>query len=280
MKPYTLDLMIALQEGEEPTQAWWDARYEWATRRAGGMPPEVAGNPPVTIREQEDPDNGDRFACVTITMPEGTGLGRTTELAHMLTSTLTAEGFTMRQGGKRVEIIPGEPTGPLEASFGGTEYTEARVCSGRCLACVFASEHRIGCCGEGSAFSLADIGSILLQGDEELARRVLALPGELDGVKWHPYLAGGACVFHDPSCGCTLPPDRMPLQCRTYLCYPDKLLTPDLAVDYGGFVDALEEEEMFVEEHMREQGGVDFDSPLDQIKEAAAKAFAAWKAGT
>lgn len=107
---------------------------------------------------------------------------------------------------------------------------------------------------------------------------MLALPGERDDTTWRPYLKGGACQFHDPSCGCTLPPDRMPLQCRTYLCAPDLLLPAHLAADYPGYVEALEEAETFVEDHMYFESGVDFRSPPPALKEAAAKAFAAWAA--
>ena len=277
---YTIDIMIALEEGEKPTKAWWAQRMAEGFKRAGGFPPEVAAPDRVDVTQQTDPDSGERFALASWPLPLGTSLGRTRELAHMLTSVLHAEGNTIRADGKREDHIPGEELGPPTAEMGGTDYSEARAYSHRCLTCVFASDHRIGCCGEGCAFSLADVGAILLDGGDEMIAGVLALPGEMDGVKWHPYLAGGKCVFHDPSCGCTLSRNRMPLQCRTYLCAPERLLPPELLVDYEPYVDSLEEAEAFIEEHMREVSGVEFGSPLDAIREAARKAFAAWKAGT
>jgi hypothetical protein len=196
----------------------------------------------------------------------------------MLTSVLTAEGWTLRKDGQKDEALPGTYEGPLEGTIGGPGYTEARAYANRCLACVLCGESRIGCCTEGSAFSLADIGAALLAGDDAFVAKVLALPGEMDGVKWHPYLGAGRCVFHDRSCGCTLPQARMPLQCRTYLCLPEQLLPPDLLSGYSGYVDRLEEAEAFIEDHMHDVGGVNFRSPLDDIRVAAAVAFAAWEA--
>jgi hypothetical protein len=274
---YTIDVLIALEGRQRPTKDWWLKRYEWGAKRAGGMPPEVADPLLATRKYQTDPDTGEHFACITLPFPEGTSLARMNELAHMLSSCLTAEGYTLRHNGERFEIIPGmgEPDGTL----GAPGYSEARVYSPRCLSCVFACDNRFGCCTEGAAFSLADIGSVLLKGGEERVAQWLALPGEMDGVKWHPYLANGRCALHDPSVGCTLPTDLMPLQCRTYLCMPDKLLRPEALVDYEGYVDALEEAEAFIEDHMRQVSGVEIGSPLSAIKDAAAKAFAAWEAG-
>lgn len=276
---YTVDVIIALEEGVEPTPAWWSERYRWGARRAGTMPPEVADPTLAALRRETDPDTGERFARVTLPLPAGIEQDRARELAHMLTSVLAAEGWTLRKRGKRDEALPGRYEGRLEGSFGGPGFTEGRVNADRCMACVLSGESRIGCCTEGAAFSLADIGAALLAGDTALVERVLALPGEMDGVKWHPYLGAGRCVFHDRSCGCTLPRDRMPLQCRTFLCLPEQLLPPELLVDYNGYVDALEEAEAFIEEHMHDVGNVTFRSPLAEIRAAAEKAFAAWEAG-
>lgn len=276
---YTIDIIIALADGEEPTRDWWNKRYQWGATRAGGFPPEVASPKRVTLRSQTDPDSGERSARVTVPLPDGISRGRANELCHMLSSVLTAEGYTLKLAGKRVEDIPGEDLAAPEGFFGPGAYTEARVSCERCVNCAVSTPTSIGCCTEGCAFSLADIGAVLLAGAEGFAEKVLALPGEMDGVKWHPYLAGGKCTFHDPNGGCTLPRNHMPLQCRTYLCLPDKLLPANLLADYEGYVDALEEQEMFVEEHMRYESGVDFGSPLDKVKEAAARAFAAWAAG-
>lgn len=276
---YTVDVIIALDENEEPTPSWWLARYSHGAQRAGTMPAEVADPALATLRRETDPDTGERFARVTLPLPADTVQGRARELAHMLTSVLTAEGWTLRTNGKRDEALPGTYEGRLEGTFGGPGFTEGRVNANRCMACVLSGESRIGCCTEGAAFSLVDIGAALLAGDTALVQRVLALPGEMDGVKWHPYLGAGRCVFHDRSCGCTLPRDRMPLQCRTFLCLPEQLLPPELLVDYNGYVDALEEAEFFIEEHMHDVSGVDFRSPLHDIRAAAAKAFAAWEAG-
>jgi hypothetical protein len=277
---YTVDVIIALEEGEEPTPAWWLARFSHGAQRAGAMPAEVTDPALASLWSETDPDTGDRFARVTMPLPPDTVHGRARELAHMLTSILTAEGWTLRKNGERDEELPGTYEGRLEGTYGDPSFTEGRVNANRCMACVLSGESRIGCCTEGAAFSLADIGAALLAGNDELVTRVLTLPGEMDGVKWHPYLGAGRCVFHDRSCGCTLPRDRMPLQCRTFLCLPEQLLPPELLVDYNGYVDALEEAEAFIEEHMHDVGGVNFRSPLDEIRAAAAKAFAAWEAGT
>ncbi|HYF90831.1 MAG TPA: hypothetical protein VD969_01155 [Symbiobacteriaceae bacterium] len=279
MTAYTVEIIMALQKGERVTRAWWDRRYAAGARRAGGMPAEIPPPGAADLTRETDPDTGDRYARASIPLPDGTSLGRARELAHTLTSVLVSEGYTLRADGKREDHIPGEDDGPSEGEFGGTDYTTARVCSGKCMACIFAGDARWGCCGEGCAWSLADIGAVLLAGNDELIANVLAQPGEMDGVKWHPNLKGGICVYHDPSRGCTLPPAHMPLQCRTYLCAPERLLPPDLLADYAGFVDGLEEQEAFVEDHMRLESDVDFGSSLDELRAAAARAFAAWAAG-
>lgn len=278
---YTLDIIIALEEGERPSKAWWLKRHQWGDVRAGGMPPEVADPLQAKVKRtaEIDSDTGERFGRVTLPLPPGTTLGRAVELAHMLSSTLTAEGYTLRSDGKPVEALPGAHTGEPVGTLGGLGYSEARVCSDRCLTCVFATDNRFACCTEGAAFSLADIGSALLAGEEKRVAEWLALPGEMDGVKWHPYLSGGRCALHSPDRGCTLPQNLMPLQCRTYLCMPERLLSPELLGDYDGYVEALEEAEQFIEEHMRQEGGVDFGSPLEAVKQAAEKAFVAWEAG-
>jgi hypothetical protein len=273
---YTVDLLIALEEGERPSRKWWAERYQRAAVRAGGMPPAIADPTLVALKRVRDPDSGDRLARVTLPFPSGTALDTARELAHMLTSVFACEGYTLRSDGEKVETLPGDRLGPPEGSFGGMAFGEGRVCSSGCDACVVASENRLGCCGQGGAFSLADVGAALLAGDDEVVANYLALPGQRDGAKWHPYLHGGACVYHDRTKGCTLSPARMPLQCRTYLCLPEKLLPPTLLPDYTVYVDALEDAETFVEEHMREHGGVDFDSPLGELKQAAARAFADW----
>ncbi|HYG56825.1 MAG TPA: hypothetical protein VD902_01965 [Symbiobacteriaceae bacterium] len=276
---YTVEVIIALQPGERPSKKWWAERYQHAVVRAGGMPPEIVNPVHLKPTRETDPDNGDRYARVGILLAPDTTLARARELSHMLTSTLAAEGYTLRHEGKLEETLAGDWTGPLTGEFGGPGYAEARVCSGRCLPCALSSHTRIACCGEGAAFSLADIGSVLLAGADEFVARVLALPGQMDGIKWHPYLSGGKCVFHNPDRGCTLPAAHMPLQCRTYLCFPSKLLPPDLLADYEGYVDSLEEAEAFIEDHMRLESGVDFGSPLDALQKAARKAFAAWASG-
>ncbi len=272
---FTVDVVILLNEGEEPSTEWWMERYTEAVRRAGGMPPELAEPQRARLRLEYDSEEDAEYVRVTLPLP-APDLGRAQELCHMLASVLDAEGYTLKAGGRRVEEIPGEELPEPVGSLGDGTYAGARVYCQRCLNCALSTETKIACCGQGAAFSLADIGAILLTGDEALVRRVLALPGRRDGVKWHPYLSGGKCVFHDPSCGCILPADRMPLQCRTYLCAPLKLLPADLAEQYDGYVEGLEEQEYFVEEHMRNEGGVDFDSPLEAIREAAERAFAAW----
>lgn len=280
MTTYTVDVLMALEEGEELTPDWWANRYARANLRAGGMPPEVADPGQAELWEETDPESGERYARVTIPLQADIPLGRARELSHLLTSIFIGEGFTLRRDGERQEELPGEHTGDLTAEFGAPAYTESRVFAHRCLSCIFSCDSRIGCCTQGSAFSLADIGAALLAGADEHVARVLALPGEMDGVKWHPHMAKGRCVFHDRSTGCTLPREQMPLQCRTYLCLPEQLLPPAQLAEYEGYVDRLEEQEFFVEEHMREQSGVDFDSPLDEIREAARKAFAAWEKRT
>lgn len=279
MTAFSIELLIALEEGERPTAAWWTERARAGERRSGGWPPEIQNLDRLTCKAVTDPDSGERFAKVTLPLPAGTSWGRSRELAHLLTSALIAEGHTLMADGLRLDAIPGDLPDEHEGEMGPLTYTGARACSGTCLVCVFSSENRWGCCGEGMAWSLADLGSLLLAGDEELASRVLALPGEMDGEKWHPYRSGGICVFHDPSKGCTLPQSRMPLQCRTYLCAPEKLLPPNLLAEYEGYVDSLEEAEDFIGDHMRLKSGVDFDSPFGKLKEAAAKAFAAWESG-
>lgn len=276
--PYTVDVVVALGDGEQSLPDWWLERYQRGAVRAGGMPPEIPDPLCVTLNRETDPDSGDRFARVTLPLPAGTALGRSRELGHMLTSVLAAEGYTLRRNGHRVETLPGEQAGQPEGTLGGTGVSDGRVCSEGCRACVLASDNRLGCCAEGAAFSLADTGAALLNGDDLFVRNCLALPGEPDGTKWHPYLVGGRCVYHDRSKGCTLAPARMPLQCRTYLCAPERLLPPALLADYPVYVEALEEADAFVAEHMRRQGGVDFGSPLVALREAAAKAFATWAA--
>lgn len=278
MSGYTLNVLIALEEGERLTRAWWPRRYQWGDVRAGGMPPEVADPKNATVAKVTDPDTGDRYASVTFTLPPQTELGRARELAHLLTSMLAAEGYTLRQDGKRLDPVPDMgPAAPV-GSLGDPEYTKARVCSDKCLTCVFMTETRWGCCSQGAGYSLADIGAALLDGEAEFVATLLALPGEQEGSKWQPYLKGGICVFHSPDKGCTLPLSRMPLQCRTYLCAPERLLPTEVLAEYKGYVDALDEAEEFIGEHMRYESGVDFDSPLAELKAAAAKAFAAWKA--
>lgn len=275
---YTVDVIIALEDPAQLSMEWWADRYTRAAVRAGGMPAEIADPLKAILTPQTDPETGDEFVCARLPLPPKVTFGRATELSHMLTSVFAAEGYTLRRDGERIDTIAGENNGEPTGEFGGPGYSEARVCSHRCYNCIIADDSRLGCCGQGGAWSLADIGSALLAGEEQLVADWLALPGERDGVKWHPYLQAGRCVYHDPSVGCTLPPARMPLQCRTYLCMPEQLLPPDLQDHYTQYVDRLEEVEAFVEEHMRQQGGVDFDSPLDQLKAAADKAFAAWEA--
>jgi hypothetical protein len=270
---------MAWADEEPPTRQWWAEHYEWGARRAGGMPPEIAGAKFVALRHETDPHSGDQYVRVVLRLPASTAPARARELAHMVISVFAAEGYTLRRNGRVFEALPGEGDGELRGELGQPTFSEARVCSGRCMACIFASESRVGCCTQGSAFSLADIGAALLDGDEEFVAHVLALPGERDHTKWQPYLASGKCIFHSPDRGCTLKPSRMPLQCRTYLCMPERLLPPDVLSQYAGFVEALEEAETFVEEHMRLESGVDFGSPPGALKEAAAKAFAAWEAG-
>lgn len=278
MAEYTIDLLIALEKGERLTRPWWRRRYLGAAERAGGMPAEVAEPECVSLTRVTDPETGDRYARLTFPLPAQTDLARARELAHMLTSVLVGEGWTLRLDGERVETLPGSYDGEPRGELGPADFTAGRVCSDRCMACVMAGENRIGCCTEGSAFSLADLGAALLAGDESLVTRCLSLPGARDGDKWHPHLSGGKCVFHDPSRGCTLPPARMPLQCRTFLCSPGQLLPPAVLAEYDSYVDGLEEQEDFVSEHMR-RSGADFGSPLPALKAAAARAFSAWAAG-
>lgn|GEM_PF-2063551 len=276
---FAVEIVILLNEGEEPSTDWWMERYTEAVRRAGGMPPELAEPQRARLRLEYDPEEDAEYVRVTLPLPVS-DLGRAQELCHMLASVLDAEGYTLKAGGKRVEAIPGEELPEPVGTLGDGSYTGARVYCQRCLNCALSTETKVACCGQGAAFSLADIGAILLAGDEALVSRVLSLPGRRDGVKWHPYLRQGKCTFHDPSCGCTLPAEKMPLQCRTYLCAPLKLLPPDLAVEYEGYVEGLEDQEYFIEEHMRDEGGVDFDSPLHAIREAAQRAFEAWRQRT
>lgn len=280
MTPYTVDVVIALEDGEELSQDWWIERYYRAAVRAGGMPPETADPVRVTLRPETDPETGDQYVRVTLPLPAGTVLGRARELAHMLTSVLAGEGYTLRSKGKLVDAIPDDSDGPPTGELGGLGQTEGRVYSSKCLGCAFSCDSRLGCCGQGAAFSLADIGAALLDGAEVFVAKTLGLPGQREGEKWHPYLTGGRCVFHDASRGCTLERARMPLQCRTYLCAPERLLPPALSAEYESYVEALEMADTFVEQHMRLESGVDFDSPLPALKEAAAKAFAAWPAET
>jgi hypothetical protein len=277
-RPYTIDIVIALAKGERLSKAWWLQRYRRGAVRAGGMPPEVADPLLATLRREVDLETGDRYGRVALPVPAGTSLCRARELAHMLSSVLAGEGYTLRAAGTPVETLPGEYAGQPAGTFGGAGFSEGRVCSDRCWACVKASESHPGCCSEGAAFSLADIGAALRDGDEEFVTSVLALPGEMDGVKWQPYLVGGRCRFHTDAVGCTLPPSRMPLQCRTYLCAPEQLLPPAMLAEYEAYVEALEEQEAFVEEHMRKEGGVDFTSPPRELKVAAVRAFAALEA--
>ncbi|MFZ5622726.1 MAG: hypothetical protein ACOY5W_17045 [Pseudomonadota bacterium] len=277
MARYTVDLLIALDEGEQLTRAWWQERYRRAAVRAGGMPDEIPGMSQASLARVTEPESGDPMARVRLELRGVSELARARELAHMLTSVLAAEGYTLRQDGLRLEPLPEELSLPV-AYFEGDSFSEARVASPQCLPCALSCGSRTGCCTQGSAFSLADVGAALLAGDEPFVARVLALPGQMDGVKWHPHLAQGRCVFHDRSRGCTLPLARMPLQCRTYLCSPERLLPPDLLAGYEQYVDRLEEAEAFIEEHMRREGGVDFGSPLEAVREAAAEAFAAWEA--
>ncbi|HWI65080.1 MAG TPA: hypothetical protein VNT75_24900 [Symbiobacteriaceae bacterium] len=277
---FTLEIIIALEKRERVSRAWWARRLAEGARRAGGLPPDLAALPGPDLRSETDPDTDERFGRVTLSFPPETTLGRIRELAHLLSSVLRAEGYTLREDGQRNDTIPGESAEPPEAELGPLDYRQARVCSGLCLSCIFASETRIGCCTEGAPYSLADIAAILLDGGEEFVAKVLALPGELDEDRWHLYLADGRCVFHDPSRGCTLPRERMPLQCRTYLCAPERLLPPEVLSQYQGYVDSLEENEAFVEDHMRLKSGVDFGSPLPDLKEAARRAFDAWASGT
>jgi len=276
---YSVDIVMALEKGERVSRAWWARRLERATLRSGGLPSEIAEPLAANLWRETDPDTGERFARAELVLAEGTGLQRAREISHTLTSVLVSEGHTLRADGRREDLIPGEGEWAKEGEFGGTSYAEGRVCAGGCMTCIFASDSRWGCCGQGAAFSLADIGSILLAGDDELAAAVLAMPGEMDGIKWHPHLKGGICALHHPSQGCTLPKERMPLQCRTYLCAADRLLPADLHAQYEAYVDALEEAEAFVEDHMRLLSKVDFGSPLPELKAAAARAFAAWEAG-
>jgi hypothetical protein len=276
---YTIDLLMLLEEKERPTRTWWQQRYAAAITRAGGLPQEIPDLLPIKPARVTDPDSGDRFAKVTLPLAAGTGQPRAAELAHMLLSVFDAEGYTLRADGQRIEIIPGLGEAPPAGELGAVSYTGARVCSSACLNCCLSTDTRVGCCGQGSAFSLADIGASLMAGEEQMVADCLALPGRMDGVKWHPYLKGGICVYHSPDRGCTLPPTRMPLQCRIYLCMPERLLPPAAQAGYAGYVDALEEAEAFIEDHMRLESGVDFGSPLDALKTAAEKAFAAWEAG-
>lgn len=275
---FTVEVLMALEEGDELTADWWAERWLKAVIRAGEMPSEVADPSLVGVEWETDAESGYDFVRATWPLPETTTLGRARELSHMLTSVFDAEGYTMREDGERVERLPGTAPDQPAGSLGELAYTEARVCSPRCMACIMTTETRIGCCSQGAAFSLADIGASLLAGEDRLVAEVLALPGARDGVKYHPHLAGGKCVYHDPNRGCTLPAARMPLQCRTYLCLPEQLLPRDVAAAYGDYVAGLEEAEEFISQHMREHGGVDFHSPLPELKEAAARAFAAWEA--
>lgn len=276
---FTVDIVILLVDDEQVTHEWWHERYRKAVIRAGGMPPEVAAPTRATLWDETDPEHGDRYARVTLPLKARTTLPRARELSHLLTRVLDAEGYTLRQKGKPVELIPGDQNETPSGSIGDMAYSEARVCSGRCLGCIFSSETRIACCTQGCAFSLADIGAALIDGEDQFVQSCLQQPGEMDGMKWQPYLSNGKCIYHSPDRGCTLPPRRMPLQCRTYLCAPERLLPPELAADYQPYVDALEEAEMFIEEHMQFQSGVDMSSPLNELRAAARRAFAAWEAG-
>jgi hypothetical protein len=238
------------------------------------MPTEVVNPRRARLRTEIDPETGDRYVRVRLPLPPRTALGRARELGHMLTSVLAGVGYTVRQHGAPVEELPGEHPAVPEASFGGAAFAGGRVCSAGCGVCVVASQGRVGCCAEGAAFSLADLGAMLLSGEDQLVATALALPGEMDGEKWHPYLSGGRCVFHDQATGCTLPRTAMPLQCRTYLCTPAQLLPPDLLAAYDGYVANLEDQEASLAAQMRE-AGVDFGSPLAALRAAAAQAFTA-----
>jgi len=276
---YAVEVAIALRPGEELTADWWAERYFAGAVRAGGFPSELDKPVRVGLDLQTDPDTDEAFAIVSLPLPAGVSQGRARELAHLLTSVLQGEGFTLRLNGRRDVSLPSGFVGDSVGSVGSEAYGEARVYCERCLECVFSSESRVGCCTQGAAYSLADIGAALLRGEEEFVAAVLALPGEVDGAKWKPYMRGGRCLFHDPTCGCTLPRERMPMVCRTYLCAPALLLPAPLVGEYEGYVDALDEAEAFVGEHMRVESGVDFRSPLPSLTEAARKAFAAWSAG-
>lgn len=275
MTSYSVEIIMSLDDGERLSRAWWRERYEWGAMRAGGMPPEINRALDAPLRREVDPETGERYARVTLALPAEVSLGRARELSHMLTSTLAAVGYTLRHDGRRIDTIPGEENGPGAAEVGPMAYGAARVCAGGCMSCVMASETRIGCCTQGAAFSLADLGAALLDGDEAFVAAALARPGEQDGAKYQTYLNGGVCVYHSPDRGCTLPRNRMPLQCRTYLCAPERLLPPDVLVEYEAYVEALDEVEDFVGGHMREESGVSFVSSLADLKGAAAKAWAA-----
>jgi hypothetical protein len=271
---------MAVGEGEEVSAEWWLNRWAWADVRAGGLPPECDLDR-VSLRPETDPATGDEYVRFMLSLPPETPLWRVQTLCHLLSSVLAGEGYTLRLGRKLILDIPGIPDGlPLTAAVGSPTYTEARVCGEGCSRCVAADLGGVACCSEGSAFSLADIGSILLAGNEALAADVLGRPGQSDGYKWEPHMKEARCVYHSRETGCTLPAAQMPLQCRTYLCQPARLMTPEQLVAYEGYVERLEEQERFVSGHMREQGGVDFDSPLPAIRAAAEKAFAAWVAET
>jgi len=268
---------MAVGENEELSAEWWLDRWAWADVRAGGLPPECDLDR-VSLRPETDPESGDEYVRFILSLPPETPLWRAQTLSHLLSSVLAGEGYTLRQGRKIILDIPGIPHElPLTATMGSPTYTEARVCGEGCSRCVKADLGGVACCSEGSAFSLADIGSILLAGNEALAADVLGRPGKSDGYKWEPHMQDARCVYHSRETGCTLPAAQMPLQCRTYLCQPERLMTQEQLAAYEAYVEGLEGQERFISRHMREQGGVDFGSPLAAIMEAAEKAFSAWK---
>lgn len=98
----------------------------------------------------------------------------------------------------------------------------------RCRLC-YSRDFGNGCCNWRAAWTLADLGQLVVAGEVEFLRELLARKDaeiRANGTELKIMGSWDKCAFHRAGTGCTLRVSQRPLLCRTFLCAPHRLLAP------------------------------------------------------
>jgi len=96
----------------------------------------------------------------------------------------------------------------------------------RCRLC-YTRDFGNGCCNWRAAWTLADLGQLVIAGEGEFLRELLGrrdVEIRAGGTELKVMGSWDKCAFHRVGSGCTLRVSQRPLLCRTFLCDPQRLL--------------------------------------------------------